>query len=162
MLRALGNVGVVRLSDANKYFYSENIKRLENDGFIKRSTKVASGKMVSFYTLDERGKKYVRRYLVHGGLYRRNPAQLNHDLVLSEEYLKLKKEEQHNWMNDEAIKKYLEEKGGDFELIDGAYVDESGHIIGVEIITKNYSDEVAAGKIRTITEHFQGRVIRHA
>ena len=153
-MRALGNVGVLRYRDAKNIYGYGHLVNLVQKGFIKRETRFVSGRMETLIHLKNRGQKYVRKYLVFGSLYKRSSYQLAHDLVLSKLYLSLTREERKTWMNDFAVKKFVEEKDPEAETVDGAYRKNSGELVGVEVFTVSYDRETVEGKLATLKLHF--------
>jgi len=154
IIRALGNVGVLRMSGAVNVFGREHVRSLEERGFIKRDTKFVRGREQTFLHLKNRGQQYARRYLVFGSLYKRSSYQLAHDLALSDRYLALSREERKSWMNDYAVKKLVEEKDPEAEPVDGAYRNKAGELVGVEVFTASYDSDTVAGKLSTLYLHF--------
>jgi len=154
VIRALGNVGVLKLDRAKSVFGSDTIQDLAQRGFIKKDHKCVNGKVQSYIHLLNRGQKYARRYLVFRSLYKRSSYQLSHDFALSEKYLSLSREERKSWMNDYAVKKLIDEKDPEAEPVDGAYRNEVGELVGVEVFTASYDSETVSGKLDTLRTYF--------
>ena len=159
IIRALGNVGVLRLSGAVNVFGREQVQSLEQTGFIKRDTQFVRGRNETYVHLEKRGRDYARRYLVFGSLYKRSSYQLAHDLTLADKYLDLSREERKSWMNDYAVKKYVEVDDPNAEPVDGAYRNDAGQIVGVEVFTSSYDSATVSAKLDTLRMHFDAMAV---
>lgn len=92
--RALGCVGILEDSQAVKSFGRETLNELKENGVIKTFNSYDNGKINKIYHLTDKGKKYTRKHLVYGSLYRWNKLQVKHDKKLGDIYLSLSRSEQ--------------------------------------------------------------------
>lgn len=157
--RALGSVGILEKSLAIKSFGDKNLKELLEKDMIKTFNSYDNGKINKIYHLTEKGKKYTRKHLVYGSLYKWNKLQVKHDRKLSEIYLSLSRAEKKSWRNESQIRKYSNNK---VRGIDGSYTAEDGRAIAVEVVTTSYSTKTLQEKVEVMKEHFQGVNIKYA
>jgi len=151
--RALGNIGVMRWSNAENVFRYDALRDLSDMRMIETRKTIINGKVENIINLTKKGKDYTRRYLVYGSLYKRSGYQVGHDLALSEIYLKCSQKERKTWLNDAAVKGYIAGRfGGNYEAIDGGYIDKNGEFVGVEIFTSSYTQSDIQAKNRTLAE----------
>jgi hypothetical protein len=155
VIRALGNVGVLKLDRAKSVFGSDTIQDLAQKGFIKKDQKCVNGRVQSYIHLLNRGQQYARRY-------KRSSYQLSHDFALSEKYLSISREERKSWLNDYAVKKHVEAKDPEAEPVDGAYRNELGELVGVEVFTASYDSETVTAKLDTLRTCFDNMATLHA
>jgi len=59
IMRALGNVGVLRTEDARKHFGAKNLATLAEKRFLTVERKVVSGKVQSVVHLEKKGMAYT-------------------------------------------------------------------------------------------------------
>ena len=162
ILRALGNIGVMRVNDTSRVFGYDNLSNLEKLKLINRSSFITAGKCENIIILSNKGKDYARRVLaMSDSLYKRSSYQVKHDLKLSCVYLGLKREERETWMNDAAVKDWLDNRNITTSPIDGAYLDTNGELVGVEVITVSYSKKAIISKQSTLS-HFTKQVMVNA
>jgi len=157
--RALGCVGILEKSLAAKSFGKEALNELKENGIIKTFNSYDTGKINRIYHLTEKGKKYTRKHLVYGSLYRWNKLQVKHDKKLGEIYLSLSRSEKKSWRNESQIRKYSNDK---VSGIDGSYTADDGREIAVEVVTSSYSTKTFQEKVKVMREHFQGVNVRYA
>jgi len=157
--RALGSVGILEDSKAARYFGREALTDLKENGMIKTFNSFSNGKMNKIHRLTEKGKKYTRRHLVYGSLYRWNKLQINHDRKLGDIYLSLSRTERKSWKNESQIRKYSK---NNICGIDACYTADDGKEIAVEVVTDSYSTKTLREKVKIMNEHFQGVKVGYA
>lgn len=104
-------------------------------------------KVIMYCEMTEKGEQYVKENLTEiDEIYR--GFIFEHDLELSKVYLELTKEERDTWMTrDDMIKKYKFQG-----TIDGAFVNLSGEIEGVEILSGSAKSS-AIGRAEAFLKH---------
>lgn len=157
--RTLGCVGILNEGQLVKNFGRDSLRNLIENNMIKSFNSYDDGKINKIYHLSETGKKYTRKHLVYGSLYRWNKLQVKHDTKLADIYLSLTRNEQKSWQNESQIRKY---NGENVSGIDASYTSESGESIAVEVVTNSYSRETFRQKVNTMKENYQGVNVKFA
>ena len=62
-------------------------------------------------------------------------------------------------MNDYAVKKYVETDDPNAEPVDGAYRNDAGQIVGVEVFTSSYDSATVSAKLDTLRMHFDAMAV---
>lgn len=122
---------------------NSTLKKAQDKGFIlKNPPIVIYGKMTNIYTLTDKGIKFVKsNYLINP--YRSRERQIEHDFILGEIYLMLSESERNTWKTETE----LELKYPEIVVVDGVYTDgRDGKLVGVEVITENYSKDMIKAK----------------
>lgn len=98
-------------------------------------------KLSTPYILTNKGADLIKhRYLINPYGFRTN--QLEHDFVLANIYLSLTSKERDSWVTETTLAiNYPDDKA-----TDGFYISESGERVGVEVLTRNYSEEAIGHK----------------
>lgn len=157
--RALGCVGILEDKQATKNFGRENLDELSKNGLIQSFNSYDNGKINKIYHLTDKGKKYTRKHLVYGVLYRWNKLQIKHDKKLGDVYLSLSKQEQKSWRNESQIRKFSNEQ---VYGVDASYTSEDGKSIAVEVVTNSYSAKTFKEKVEVMKDNFDGVKIKFA
>ena len=145
ILLSLGRTGVILEDNVKVYFNIRNgvIKTLiDSQLILKKKVHKPEWRLKNYYSLTTKGHHYIKKELGFKNIYRSSASQLMHDLKLSEIYCLLEKSMRNTWITETELHAQLLDaptKGLDIRgTIDGAYRD-NGALIGVEVITKNYS-----------------------
>lgn len=143
MLKFLGKIGFFIIDFKEKLGFSEKIiySLVKKDLIYKEKGVFIYTKLYIPYCLTDKGKTLVKsRYLINPYKFRKPQAE--HDFVLANIYLSLKPEDRERWITETSLAiKYPGEN-----VLDGIYVNKSNQIVGVEVVTSNYSKEAIEAK----------------
>ena len=126
-----------------------------NKGLIKKEKPVmVFGKFLSPYRLTDYGKTIINTlYLITP--YKDNIRHIEHDYMLAKIYLSLSVEERESWVTEgELLIRYPNSS-----VVDGLFTDLDGHLVGVEVITSNYSENDIALKTDFISRYCDKAII---
>ncbi|HGE5805187.1 hypothetical protein NYE71_32815 [Bacillus sp. FSL K6-0273] len=175
MLQAFRSVGYMNekhlkddLSQADK-----RIKNFERDGYIEKCSVYRHDKrsMESVYRLTGKGKELASTQLNLKNFYR--SCSSRHDLAVADRYFRASEEQRSNWLTERdwkdrmqehiqslyeareiarasQLQERLEERSMSYP--DGGYVSETGQVIAIEVITKNYSEAEIEAKEEFVQE----------
>lgn len=169
-LAALYRVGGLTKDHIENLGTSENrLKKHIKQGYIERAEEHYDRKTKtskSIYRLTESGKRKCREICEVGSSYK--SAAVKHDLALADKYVELHKQgltqrwfTEQDWRNklEEEIER-LRNQGNNQEadrieeqwrkkgisVTDGGYINASGEMVAVEVITKHYTSEQIEAK----------------
>jgi DNA-binding PadR family transcriptional regulator len=158
LLKGIAKTGVTSHYDAkNEIGLSEKrLKNLEKEKYIiSKNVLVNKGRnIIKTYYLSDKGKSYIKTKTDIKNLYRSNERQIEHDLKLSSIYYSLDEEEKGTWKNEnDLIDNYKINNSNKTlsTMIDATY-QTNGFVVGVEVITKNYTREQIEEKYRIADE----------
>lgn len=160
--KGLANTGIIRLQDFKDAFSKQALERMKDLKMVETKSYVVDGKNEKVVRLTRTGKKFVKVRLVPK-LYKYNVRQLSHDLKLSEKYCSLNQSERNTWTHEGMMKEQYKKMGitpermeqENIKTIDACYMNSSGQMVGVEIVTSNYSAATLQGKMNAL-RHFSG------
>jgi len=163
--KGLANCGVIKTGDFKSGFSETSYNRMKDMKMIEDKKYMVNGKEVSVVRLTGTGKKFVKS-AVCDKLYKYNTRQLSHDLKLSEKYMSLSQKERDTWIHEGKMDEQYKKMGitpekmetENIKTIDACYENISGEMVGVEIVTGNYSGEVLQGKMNAM-RHFSGGAV---
>ena len=126
-----------------------------NKGFITRENTVfLFTNLTTPYCLTNKGKDLVKN-MFSINPYRTNLNQVEHDYVLGSIYVDLSNAEQNSWQTETSLMmKYPGQS-----IIDAMYTDLFNDLVGVEIITEDYSDKDINAKLEFIRKYCEKKVI---
>lgn len=175
MLQAFRSVGYMNekhlkddLSQADK-----RIKNFERDGYIEKCSVYRHDKrsMESVYRLTGKGKELASTQLNLKNFYR--SCSSRHDLAVADRYFRASEEQRSNWLTEQDWKDRMEDhiqslynrgeitrasqlqdrlQEHSLSYTDGGYVTESGRVVAIEVITKNYSEAEIKAKEEFVQE----------
>ncbi|HPS30810.1 MAG TPA: hypothetical protein PLZ43_11180 [bacterium] len=160
--KGLANTGIIRTAEFKSGFTEKAYEKMKELKMIETKSYTVNGKETSVVRLTCTGKKFVKSALVDK-LYKYNVRQMSHDIKLSEKYMTLSQAERDTWVHEGKMNEQYEKMGipkeliesGEVKTIDGCYMNSDGEMVGVEILTSNYSEETIQGKMSAI-KHFSG------
>lgn len=159
-LRQLGNTGVAhdRHATDGAGLRPHRIQRLVETGYlqVRRHCLWEHGN-VRYYVLGPAGRRVLRREHF-GPLYHGHPAQLLHDLKLTDVFYRLPPEARRTWVHEGQIREALRARG---HYIRGRCVDAAiivqGRAVAIEALTPSYKASQIAAKHEAIERFFDGR-----
>jgi hypothetical protein len=161
-LRQLGRTGAASDRHANDCagIRPYRLRQLIAAGYVQvRSRMLWERGDVRYYGLGPAGRRVLRRERF-GALYHHHPAQLLHDLKLTDVYYRLPEVVRRTWVPEGQIRAALEARG---HFIRGRCVDAAVRINGqayaIEALTPNYKRSQIALKHEAIAEFFGGRAL---
>lgn len=175
MLQAFRSVGYMNekhlkgnLSQANK-----RILNFQRDGYIEKCSvyRNHTRSMQTVYRLTEKGKELVQTQLNLKNFYR--SCSSRHDLAVADRYFKSTEEQRSNWLTEQDWKDRMEDhiqslynqgeitraselqdrlQERSISYPDGGYTSETGQVIAIEVITKNYKEAEIKAKEEFVEE----------
>ena len=146
LLQGIAKTGVTSRYDATKIIglSEKRLKNLEKDSYIKSKSVLINGtNIVKVYSLNYKGKSYVKLNTDIYNFYRSNERQIDHDLKLSSIYYNLELEQRKAWTNESDLIANYKLNNPNKKL--NTMVDATFLIndikVAVEVITKNYTKE---------------------
>lgn len=157
MLRAFKNVGYLNLTMLKEDLgqADRRIKNFTRDGYIEKVSYLnKKTKNAEFaYRLTDKGKTLCTNNVSVNSFYK--SSSVNHDLGLANIYFSLEQENRDNWITEnewrDIFKEHIEkldftERDRYREMLenrqispaDGGYIDRTGNLVAVEIITSSY------------------------
>lgn len=121
------------------------LNSLVKKGELEKTIKVIFGKSNYIYTLSNESLKKFRNEGFH--IYKHDSNQLEHDYLLQSVFLSISDEEKLTWQNETALKSKLGKKVSSSDAI---YIRDN-KIIGVEVLTPNYSKGTINSKMQFIS-----------
>lgn len=124
-------------------------------GFIVRERPVfIFSNLTTPYSLTEKGKELAsNRYSISP--YRTSINQAEHDYVLGSIYTSLSQDEQSSWETETSL---LVRYPGQ-SVVDAIYIDSFNNIVGVEVITDDYSEDEINAKLHFIKNYCDKKII---
>ena len=111
-------------------------------------------KLCKPYFLTEKGIEIVKdKYWIDR--YRYNKNQEEHDFILCKIYLSLSDMEKESWLTETSLNMRYQNEF----TIDALYTSRKGEIVGVEVLTSNYSKNEIALKNRFINKHCDKSIV---
>jgi len=137
----------------------KELKRLEENLYIKRQKKIVKGINQELITLSVRGKDYIKKRFNQSSFAIARSTHAEHDLKLTQMYNELPREIQDTWVHEKQIlqeiyKKSPESQGELNSCID-AYVVIGDEKVAIESIGYTYTKEIMEEK-REIARHLVG------
>lgn len=146
LMQGIAKTGVTSQFDATKIIglSEKRLRNLEKDCYIQsKNVLVNESNMMKVYSLNYKGKLYIKFNTDIDNCYRSNERQIKHDLKLSSIYYSLEREQRKTWTNENDLIEKYKQKNPNKKLntmIDATYF--SNEIkIAVEVTTKNYTKE---------------------
>lgn len=166
-LQCLWKTGVATKGQLEEYFdlHSRRLSNFKSSKFIS-----IDGEVV---TLNKEGIKYCEKELGLKYRYTPNVSHISHDLMLTNFYLRLDPKTQDSWKTENEIRETFKHKGmfllfkqeiidkyGDFKATpDAAIIDpRTGEYVGVDYITRNYSESDIEQKMAFCNQFFSGMI----
>lgn len=111
-------------------------------------------KLLTPYLLTDKGIDIVKnKYLISP--YRSNSTQSDHDFVLGNIYLSLSKSERNSWITETGLNMLYPNT----HVVDGFYIDSSGNKVGIEVITKSYTENTIDDKYAFIANYCDKSIV---
>jgi hypothetical protein len=161
-LHQLGRTGVASDRHANDCagLRPHRVRRLRDEGYIEERRRWSwTYGNVRYYVLGPAGRRLLRRERF-GTLYHTHPAQLLHDLKLTDVYYRLPESVRRTWVPEGQIREALQRAG---RYVQGRCVDAAVMIRGrpyaIEALTPHYKASQIAQKHAAIAEFFGGRAL---
>lgn len=116
---------------------AEDLEKLCESELIVKLSQEVKGVLLTYYSLTEIGEEFIKaNYPDFDEIYR--GFILNHDLELSEFYLRRTEKERNSWITkDDMIKQYKLQG-----TLDGAFINENGEFEGIEVLKHSSSPSV--------------------
>lgn len=141
----------------NKHFNISNYllnKMLNKDFIEKEMPTIVFGKMMSVYVLTSKGKDITKNQLLIRP-YNSESNQIEHDFVLGKVYGMINEKERDTWVTESDLRFiYTNET-----VADGLYINNKNEKVGVEIVTKNYREDIIKAKENFIKKHCDKKVM---
>ncbi|MCB2309245.1 hypothetical protein LGL08_22230 [Clostridium estertheticum] len=165
LMKGIAKTGVTSNFDARQVIglSEKRLKNLEKECYIHSKGVVINGtSTIKVYSLDDKGKSYVKNNSDIDNFYRSNERQIQHDLKLSSIYYSLEREQRKSWLNEnDLIKQYkLNHPNKKLNTMVDATFFNNGISIGVEVTTKNYTKEQIQEKYNIANEIGCGEVLK--
>lgn len=163
----LANTSSIRYKDITRNFdiCSSRVERLINNDYLEKVSYLDRNYNSDFVVrLSSKAMDILRKRFKFCYFYK--SVAFEHDLKLTEIYLSISDDEKDNWKNEKQLKSLFEKRLLDLRkqeiskyirlkdlyntnkisVIDALYENSYSKKIGIEVITKNYTDEVIEAK----------------
>lgn len=159
MLKLIGRVGffIINFKDKSGLTKETMYSLVKKELIYKRNGVFIYTKLHTPYCLTDKGIHLVKsRYLINP--YRFRKLQAEHDFVLANIYLSLKQDDRERWITETTLGiKYSEES-----VLDGMYINIKNEVVGVEVITSNYTKLKIKAKQMFIDKHCTKSILIYA
>lgn len=157
LLEGIAKTGLTSYYDARNIIglSEKRLRNLEKEGYIVSKNVLINGTDIfKTYSLNRKGKTYIKINTDIDKFYRSNERQVQHDLKLSGIYYSLEREERKTWTNEnDLIDNYkLNHPGKELKTMVDATYSTNGSLVAVEVITRNYSKEQIQEKYKIADE----------
>ncbi|MDU2121931.1 MAG: hypothetical protein E7E64_05290 [Clostridium celatum] len=122
---------------------------------LEKNINVIFGKLNYIYTLSDISLKRFRNEGFY--IYKHDSNQLEHDYILQCIFLSISDKEKLTWQNETSLKHKF---GKNISTSDAIYIKDN-KIIGVEVLTPNYTKDVINSKMQFITKICDESFILH-
>ena len=127
---------------------------IKKDLIIKDRPVLIFTKLLTPYKLTEKGK-YIVNYLYMITPYQSNARQIEHDYILGKIYLSLNDSERETWRTEGELMLFYPNSS----VVDGVYTDINKALVGIEVITSNYSENDISSKKDFISKYCDKAII---